>query len=250
MQIGLEGRKALITGGGTGIGRSVALAFAAAGADVFIGGRREEPLAETAALHAKSKSDEAHAIHWKTCDVGELEDVRALVDEATRTLGRIDILVQSAGINVVDRSMARTSPEDWERVLRINATGAFYVVREVLPQMRERGDGLVILISSIAGRRAIPLGGVAYNASKFAMSALGISAGYEEREHGIRFTNVYPGEVDTPILERRPVPVSAEHRARILQPQDVANLVLAVASLPPRAHVPELVITPTVHPWA
>jgi NADP-dependent 3-hydroxy acid dehydrogenase YdfG len=103
----------------------------------------------------------------------------------------------------------------------------------------------MINISSVAGKRANPLGGVAYNASKFAMTALGLTVAQEEKDHGIRVTNIYPGEVDTPILEQRPQPVTAEHRARILQPEDVAAAALMVAQLPPRAHVAELTIKPT-----
>ena len=136
-------------------------------------------------------------------------------------------------------------PEDWDLILKINATGAFNCMRAVLPQMRERQDGIIINISSIAGKRAGLLGGVAYNASKFAMSALSTTAGIEEKDNGIRVTTVYPGEVETPILDDRPVPVSAEHRQKILQPEDVAAAVLMIVQLPPRAHVPELVIKPT-----
>jgi NADP-dependent 3-hydroxy acid dehydrogenase YdfG len=115
----------------------------------------------------------------------------------------------------------------------------------VLPQMRERRDGLIVNISSISGKRAAAIGGVAYNASKFAMAALGISVANEEAANNIRITTIYPGEVDTPILEHRPQPVSAERRAKMLLPEDVADLVVAIAKLPARAHVPELIIKPT-----
>jgi NADP-dependent 3-hydroxy acid dehydrogenase YdfG len=123
-------------------------------------------------------------------------------------------------------------------------------MRAVLPAMRQRRDGLIINISSTAGKRAALLGGVAYNASKFALSALGVTAALEEGKNGIRVSNIYPGEVDTPILERRPVPVTAEHRARILQPEDVAAAAVMIACLPPRAHVLELVIKPVTQDFA
>ena len=141
--------------------------------------------------------------------------------------------------------MAELAPEDWDRLMQVNVTGAYNTIREVLPEMRERKDGLIVNISSIAGLRASPLGGVAYSASKFAMTALGTCVALEERERGIRVTNVYPGEVDTPILEQRPQPVSAEHRALILQPEDVAAAVVMIAKLPARAHIPDLTIKPT-----
>jgi NADP-dependent 3-hydroxy acid dehydrogenase YdfG len=111
--------------------------------------------------------------------------------------------------------------------------------------MRQRGDGLIINISSVAGKRASPLGGAAYAASKFGMSALGLCLAAEEKDSGIRVSNIYPGEVDTPILVERPTPVTEEHRRRILQAEDVAAAVLFVATLPPRVSVPELVIKPT-----
>jgi NADP-dependent 3-hydroxy acid dehydrogenase YdfG len=137
-------------------------------------------------------------------------------------------------------------PEQWDEVLAVNATGVYNCLYEVLPQMRERRDGTIFIISSISGKRAAPLGGVAYNASKFAATGLGISAWSEEAANNIRITNIYPGEVDTPILEHRPQPVSDERRATMLRPEDVAAVVVAIAQLPPRAHVPELVIKPTV----
>jgi NADP-dependent 3-hydroxy acid dehydrogenase YdfG len=119
----------------------------------------------------------------------------------------------------------------------------------VLPQMRRRRDGLIINVSSIAGKRALALGGIAYCASKFAMTGLGVAVGNEDAEHGIRVTNIYPGEVNTPILENRPEPVSDERKAAMLQPEDVAALAVTIACLPPRAHVPELIIKPRLQAY-
>ena len=146
--------------------------------------------------------------------------------------------------------MAEIDPGDWDRMLQINATGAFNCIHAALPRMRERRAGLIINISSVAGKRASLLSGVAYNASKFAATALGTSVGLEEGNNGIRVTNIYPGEVNTPILDERPQPVSEEHRARILQPEDIALAAVMIARLPPRAHIPELVIKPTHQPYA
>jgi NADP-dependent 3-hydroxy acid dehydrogenase YdfG len=156
-----------------------------------------------------------------------------------------DILVSNAGVNIVERRLEVLSPENWDYLMNVNATGAFNVVHAVLPQMRARKDGVIISISSIAGIRPSELGGAAYSAAKHAMDALTKVIGLEERENGIRACVISPGEVDTPILEARPVPVSDEHRARILQPEDVAAAAVFVASLPPRANVSELVIKPT-----
>jgi len=115
----------------------------------------------------------------------------------------------------------------------------------VLPEMRRRRQGLIFNISSLAGKRALPLAGPAYAASKFAATALGTEVGLEERAHGIRITNVYPGEVDTPLLDQRPVPVPAEKKAVMVHPEDIAECLVAIAKLPQHVIVPELVITPT-----
>ena len=157
---------------------------------------------------------------------------------------RVDLLVNCAGVNVPKRSMSELSPEDWDKVMNINATGAFNCMHYGLPLMRPHKNGLIINISSTSGKRAAPLGGVSYNASKFAMAALGTSASEDERENGIRVTTVFPGEVNTPILDDRPVPPGPEHRAKILKAKDISDIVVAIAKLPPLAHVPELVIKP------
>jgi NAD(P)-dependent dehydrogenase (short-subunit alcohol dehydrogenase family) len=236
----LKGKTALVTGGGTGIGLGVAVALANAGCRVAIAGRRTDVL--DAAI-AATKSDPPMIGH--VVDVADRASVGALFRWAEKSLGRIDILVNSAGVNIRRRTMADMPPEEWDRVMAINATGVYNCMREVLPGMAERGDGLVITISSISGLRASMLGGTAYSASKFAASALCTAVALEYGKQGVRVTNICPGEVDTPILEQRPNPVSDEHRARILQPEDVGAAVVMIASLPARAHIPELIIKPT-----
>lgn len=236
----LAGKTALVTGGATGIGQGIAYALAAEGCRVVIAGRREEAL-KSAVAGCKTGQLLCH-----TVDVADRESVNALVTWANQQLGRIDILVNAAGVNIKKRTMSAMDPEQWDYVMNINAAGVYHAMYAVLPQMRERKDGLVINISSTSGKRAAPLGGVAYNASKFAVAALGTAVANEERNNGVRITTIFPGEVDTPILEHRPEPVSAERRATMLLPEDVAAVVLTIATLPPRAHVPELIIKPTV----
>ncbi len=235
----LKDKTALITGGGSGIGAAIATELAQQGARVVIAGRNLEKL-ETV---CEQYPEQIFAI---AADVGNRDEATGLIKQATEKLGQIDILINSAGTNVPNRMMHNLDPADWDKMMQVNVTGAFNCIREVLPQMRERHDGLIINISSISGLRAAALGGVGYNASKFAISGLGMSVGDEVREEGIRVTNIYPGEVDTPILVKRPSPVSDEHRAIILKPEDVAATALMVINLPPRARVPELTIMPTV----
>jgi NAD(P)-dependent dehydrogenase (short-subunit alcohol dehydrogenase family) len=236
----LKGKTAVVTGGGSGIGLGIAVALSAEGCRVAIAGRRVELLQEVVKTHRGPTPLIAHPV-----DVSDRESVARLFEWAAKELGPIDLLVNSAGTNVVHRSLADTTPEEWSMLLAANVTGMFHCLQAVLPQMRSRGDGLVINVSSIAGKRALRLGGVAYCASKFAATALGTFATLEEGRHGIRVTNIYPGEVDTPILRHRATPLTAEQLSRILQPEDVGAAAVMIACLPPRAHVAEIVIKPT-----
>lgn len=237
---GLTGKKAVVIGGGTGIGQAIAQGLAAAGAEVVIGGRREEALVATA---------QGTSILLRAVDVASRESTQDFFRWATEQLGQIDMLVNAAGINIKNRSMVEMQPEQWDQVMAINATGAYNCMYAVLPEMRARGEGTIMNISSIAGKRALALGGIAYSASKFAMTALGTCVANEVAPDGVRVTNVYPGEVNTPLLEQRPTPVDAAHRERILKPEHVAELVLSILALPPTVHVPEIVIKPLSQGW-
>jgi NADP-dependent 3-hydroxy acid dehydrogenase YdfG len=236
----LTNKTALITGGGSGIGLAVAQAFVREGARVALTGRDAAKLAEAA-----KTLDAVDRVLALPCDVSNAEQVRTLVQTVVERFGPVDILVNNAGLNLKKRGIRELTVEAWDLLIRANLDGAFYCIHAVLPAMLERKDGLIINVSSVAGKRATPLGGAAYAASKFGMSALGICLAAEEKDSGIRVSNIYPGEVDTPILVHRPQPVSEDHRARILKPEDVASAVLFVATLPPGVSVPELVIKPT-----
>lgn len=243
----LQEKTAVVTGGATGIGWGIARALAAAGCRVVIAGRTEATLKKaTESWQVEAGATEA-PILAHVVDVADRASVQRLFDWANRQLGRIDILVNSAGLNIKTRTMAEMTPDQWDYVLAANATGAYNCMYAVLPQMRQRRDGLIINISSIAGMRASALGGVAYAASKFAMSALGTAVNNEDCKNGIRVTTIYPGEVNTPILEHRPTPVSDERKAAMLLPEDFGDLVVAICALPPRANVSDLVIKPAVH---
>ncbi|MGB7342940.1 MAG: SDR family oxidoreductase [Pirellulaceae bacterium] len=240
----LSGKIVAVTGGGTGIGAAIATILAEAGCRVTVGGRRTEPLD---ALAKSVTSD--HPMRTHAIDVASATSIESFFGDIRQNVGDVDILVNSAGINIQNRTMAAMDPDDWERVLNINASGAYRCMHQVLPAMRSRRDGLIINISSVAGKRAISLGGVVYCASKFAMTALGTAVSNEVRNEGVRITNVYPGEVNTPILDNRPTPVTQEHKDSILQPEDIASVILSICHLPPRANVPEIVIKPTTQEW-
>jgi len=241
----LKDQAVLVTGGSSGIGLGIAVALAREGCRVAITGRNPQKLQQAAAGY----QGQPPLLHHP-CDVSDRAATGELFAWVAEQLGPLDILVNNAGINVPKRLMAELDPADWDRMLAINATGAFNCMYEALPAMRERKSGLIVNISSIAGKRAMKLGGPGYCAAKFAMTALGTTVGLEERPNGIRVTNIYPGEVDTPILKDRPTPVPPEKRAQMLKPEDIAACVVTIAKLPPRVLVPELVITPLYQEYA
>jgi len=241
----LQGKVAVVTGGGSGVGKAVAQLFLANGAKVAIAGRDLKKLEG-----AVAEFDAGDAVMAMPADVAVADECDTLISAATNRFGRVDILVNNAGTNLKARTLRELTPDAWDRMIRANLDGAFYCTKAVLPQMIERRDGLIVNIVSIAGKRANPLGGAAYIAAKFGMGALGTVLANEEKDSGVRVCNIYPGEIDTPILNERPKPIMPEQRATILKAEDVASAVLFVATLPPHVSVPELVIKPTSqHYW-
>jgi NAD(P)-dependent dehydrogenase (short-subunit alcohol dehydrogenase family) len=212
--VDLKGKVAWVTGGGSGIGLAGALELARAGARVVISGRTAGT--NEAALKELKRAGEAEAL---LLDVAKQPAVAAAAADIERRYGRIDILVNSAGTNIsgAKRNLATMTTAGWDEVVAINLNGLFYCCLAVIPGMRNRRDGLIINVSSWAGRYASQLTGPAYNATKRAVIALTESINMEECRNGIRATSILPGEVATPIMEKRPVPPSAEERARMAQ---------------------------------
>ena len=238
----LEGKVAWITGGGSGIGLAGAIELVKAGSRVVISGRTEKTTRE-AEKQLKALGDAEGTL----LDVADKKAVAATAAGIEKRHGRIDILVTSAGTNIGGgrRNLKNLSLEGWDEVVAINLNGLFYCCHAVIPGMRARKDGLIINISSWAGRYASVLTGPAYNATKRAVIAVTESINMEECANGIRATSILPGEVATPILEKRPVPPSKEERARMAQPEDFGKAILFVATMPARSCVNELVIAPT-----
>ncbi|MGE0542334.1 MAG: SDR family oxidoreductase [Dehalococcoidia bacterium] len=238
----LDGQVALVTGAGTGIGRAVAEVFAREGARVALNGRRQPPLEETAGLVSQAGGEALIVPGDLTNDQSVERISRAVLEQ----WGRIDLLVNNAGLNVPQRAMADLSAEDWRAVIDADLTAPFLLCRAVLPSMRERRHGTIINISSMAGKRSSLLSGPAYGAAKAGLNSFTDSLNLAERANGIRACVICPGEVATPIMKLRPHPPSDEAMATMLQPEDVAAAALLVAALPHRATIDEILIRPTV----
>ena len=240
MNTHLKGQVAWVTGGGSGIGLAGATELVKAGAHVLISGRTAATNASALANLQALGSAEAVLL-----DVADKQAVKAVAQQLVATHGRIDILINSAGTNATQRNFDVLTTEAWDEVVAINLSGLFYCVHAVLPTMRHQQGGLIINVSSWAGLYASKLTGPAYNATKRAVLALTESINMEECSNGIRASSLLPGEVATPILNKRPVPPSQAQRERMVQAEDMGQAILFLAQMPPRTCINELVISPT-----
>lgn len=232
----LRGKVAWITGAGSGIGEAAAVSLAAAGMKIVLSGRTADKLSHV----AEKTGGEVMPL-----DVADKAAVVRVVDAIIAAHGRIDVLVSSAGVNVKNRNWKVLTMEDWDTVIRIDLDGAFYCARAVLPHMIRQQDGLIVNISSWAGKHVGAVTGPAYSAAKFAMNAMNESLNLEAGQYGVRACALCPGEVATPILDSRPNPPSAEERQRMVQPQDCGETIRFLASLPAHVCINELTISPT-----
>jgi len=234
-------RIAWVTGGGSGIGEAGAEALAADGWTVVVSGRRLDALQAVVAKIGNS-GGEASAI---ALDVSQRDAVADAAAHIVARHGRIDLLVNSAGVNVPKRSWADMELDGWDRLVEINLNGVLYCMHAVLPTMRAQHDGAIINVASWAGRHVSKMPGPAYTTTKHAVLALTHSFNMDECVNGLRACCLSPGEVATPILKLRPVVPSDAEQARMLQPEDVGRTIAFVASLPPRVCVNEILISPT-----
>ncbi|MEV6380235.1 SDR family oxidoreductase [Streptomyces sp. NPDC051773] len=237
----LDGKTALVTGAGTGIGRATALMLAGEGATVVLVGRRPRPLDEVAAAVA----DAGGTALARPAHVEDADDVAELIRWTRDRAGPVDVLVNNAGGAGRTGDVRRVGEDEWHAVLDVNLTAVYLLTRAVLPDMLERGGGSIITISSLAAVRPTPLGGAPYGAAKAGVRNF---MTYLRNTYGddlVRATCVLPGAVDTPVLDSRPEPPGAELRAAMVRPEDVARAVLLCATLPPRTVIEELIIAPT-----
>ncbi len=232
---------AWVTGAGSGIGEACAIGLAQDGYEVVLTGRRKEPL-EAVAKRIKEAGGRAHV---KPADLTRAAAVQKVVDFIAAKLGRLDLLVNNAGLNILDRTWDKLTPEGIDDVIGANLNAAFYCARAVLPMMRAQKGGLMVHTASMAGRVVSTLSGATYTAAKHGVVAMSHSINMEECGHGIRSTVMCPGEVNTPILDKRPNKLSAAQRAEMAQPEDCAALVRFIAGMPAHVCINEVLITPT-----
>ncbi|PWS34605.1 oxidoreductase [Falsiroseomonas bella] len=237
----LHGKVAWVTGAGSGIGEAAALKLAEEGAALVLTGRRKAPLEALAARIAKAGG----TAEVQPADLMDPEAVKAVGHFIGQRFGRLDILVNNAGLNITPRRWSVLSTEGVDELVRGNLSSAMYCVTVALPFMRAQRDGVLIHTASMAGRNVSPLSGAGYTAAKHGVVAMSHSINMEECVNGIRSCVVCPGEVATPILDKRPNPVSAEERAKMVQSEDVGDLIRYVACLPPHVTINEVWITPT-----
>jgi NAD(P)-dependent dehydrogenase (short-subunit alcohol dehydrogenase family) len=234
-------RTAVITGAGSGVGQAIAIALAKEDWKVALVGRREETLRETVKRAVKNSKN----LLVCPCDIGNVKAVEKLANRVLAQFKEVEVLVNAAGTNAPRRALEVLSLEDYRAMIDTNLNGAYYCVQAFLPQMRARKSGTIINIVSEAGKQASPKAGPAYAMSKFGLTGLTQSINAEERANGIRACAIFPGDIDTPLLDRRPEPPNAAARARMLRPEDVAACALLVINLPPRAVVEEILIRPS-----
>ncbi len=237
----LKDKVCIITGGGSGIGRSAALMMADAGAKVVLVGRTVSKV-ESVKDEIEACGGAAMAIGL---DVADYDGVIQMSNDVLSEYGQIDVLVNNAGHSSPHRRLMTTTPEELQAVLESNVTGTVYCSQAVVPHMRERGEGTIINVSSMAGVRASLLAGMAYSSAKAAVINFTEFLNTELKNTGIRSSVVIPGEVDTPILDNRPIVPSDDARTTMVTAEDTAEAIFLIANLPQRACIPELIIRPT-----
>jgi NAD(P)-dependent dehydrogenase (short-subunit alcohol dehydrogenase family) len=231
---------AVVTGGGSGVGQATVLALVNAGWSVVALGRRRSALEETRSL-AGALADRVTVIE---CDIAQQESVREVGRRIEAEMGAVEVLVNAAGTNAPQRALEVLSDADYRAMMDTNLNGAYYCVQAFLPGMRNRGSGTIVNIISDAGKQASPKAGPAYVMSKFGLAGLTQAINAEERTRGVRAIGIFPGDINTPLLNRRPVVPDEAARARMMQPEDIAACVLLAVQLPSRAVIEELIIRP------
>ena len=234
----LNGKVALVTGAGRGIGAAIALQLAELGANLWLAGRTRPALEETATKLARL----GVGTNIETCDVSDADAVETLARRVESGGGKLDILVNNAGVGDFSGPLHKLSPEAWHKIIGTNLTGVYHMIRAFSPIMIRRGGGHIINISSLAGKNALP-NGAAYAASKWGLNGLTVSVAEELRSHNIRVSMICPGSVHTEFS-----PHAGKDAAKMLQGTDVAHAVGMLVTQSAQSFVSEILLRPTMKP--
>lgn len=238
----LKGKSVILTGAGSGIGRVTAKMLGELGANVFVVGRRENLLKES----VKEIEDAGGNGAYLSADLEDGDSAANVAKEAIKAFGNIQYLVNNAGHSSKVRSMRYVEKDDWQSVFNVNVEGVYRLTQAILPNMIENGGGTVVTISSMAAINPGLMGGVPYSSAKAAVAAMMTAMRQELREHGIRSCTIYPAEVDTPILDNRPLPPDEQARSTMMQPEDIAETILLCMRMPHRTIIQDLIVSPTI----
>jgi NAD(P)-dependent dehydrogenase (short-subunit alcohol dehydrogenase family) len=233
-------KTAVVTGAGSGVGQATALALAKQGWQVAILGRRADALQET----IKQAGADGAKITAFPCDIGKSDAVEQMAKQVLAKLGTVQVLVNAAGTNAPKRGLDVLSLEDYHMMMDANLNGAYYCVQAFLPGMRKQKSGTIVNIVSEAGKQASPKAGPAYVMSKFGMAGLTQAINAEERPNGVRASSIFPGDIDTPLLQKRPTPPPPEARAKMMRAEDIAECAMLVINLPARCVIEEMLVRP------
>ena len=237
----LRGVVTIVTGASSGFGWVIAKTLAAEGALVGLVARRRDRLE---ALQAEIEGAGGNALVCPA-DISSEQEILTVVEEVKEAWGTVTLLVNNAGTNVTTRSITDTDVQAWRMILEVNLTSAYILTKAVLPGMMKQECGTIINIASKAASNPSLVGGVAYSSSKRGMEALRVVTNQEGNPRNVRATVLNPGEGNTPILDRRSAPPNAESRSVMIQPQDLADLVVLVATLPQNVTVETVDLRPT-----
>lgn len=238
----LKDKSVILTGAGSGIGRVTAKMLGELGANVFVVGRRENLLKESVKEIEAAGGKGAYL----SADLEDGDSAANVAKEAIKAFGNIQYLVNNAGHSSKVRSMRYVEKDDWQSVFNVNVEGVYRLTQAILPNMIENGGGTVVTISSMAAINPGLMGGVPYSSAKAAVAAMMTAMRQELREHGIRSCTIYPAEVDTPILDNRPLPPDEQARSTMMQPEDIAETILLCMRMPHRTIIQDLIVSPTI----
>jgi 3-oxoacyl-[acyl-carrier protein] reductase len=234
----LAGQVAVITGAGRGIGGAIAQELSTLGATAVLCGRTPAALESV----ARAITEAGGKTEVVCCDVTSLASVEAAAERVEALFGRVDVLVNNAGIRGFDGPLHQLPPDSWEKILNTNLRGVYYAVRGFAPMMIRARFGHIINISSLAGKNALP-NGAAYAASKWGLNGLSYSLAEELRGYNIRVAVICPGSTNTELS-----PHAGKDPLKMLQPEDVAHAVAMLVTQSAQSFVSEILLRPTQKP--